>query len=323
MLINCVAYQNGQKLGDIASTDIHDYLRRPDCFVWVALKDPLPSEISQLAKEFGLHELAVEDAQHGHQRPKLDEYGDMLFCVMKTLQLDDEGNLSEGEVDVFVGANYVLSIRNGTRKGFQNVRDRCEKEPHLLQHGAGFVFYALMDAVVDRYFAVMHQLEDELEALEDRLFSRNGSARQNIEDLYALKRKLVLVSHALVPLHEATARLHGGRVPRVCGGLQDYYRDVDDHLARIIRNLESQRDMLSTAIQVNLAMISLDDSSVSKKLAAWAALFAVPTMIAGIYGMNFEHMPELKSVDGYPVTLLIMLVLDAILWWRFKQSGWL
>ena len=137
MLINCVAYQNGQKLGDIASTDIHDYLRRPDCFVWVALKDPLPSEISQLAREFDLHELAVEDAQHGHQRPKLDEYGDMLFCVMKTLQLDDEGYLNEGEVDVFVGANYVLSIRNGTRKGFQNVRERCEREPHLLAHGSG------------------------------------------------------------------------------------------------------------------------------------------------------------------------------------------
>ncbi|MFC3532917.1 magnesium/cobalt transporter CorA [Vogesella facilis] len=323
MLINCVAYQNGQKLADLQQEEIHDYLLRPDCFVWVALRDPAPEELGGMAAQFGLHELAVEDAQNGHQRPKLEEYGDTLFCVLQTLEPTESGELRVGEVDLFVGANFVLSIRNGTRQGFVSVRDRCEHEPELLQIGAGFVFYALIDAVVDRYFAVMHQLEDELDELEERLFSRKSSARRNIEDLYALKRKLVTVSHAVLPLHEAVARLHGGRVPRVCGGLHDYYRDVDDHLARIIRSLESQRDMLSTAIQVNLAMISLDDSSVSKKLAAYAALFAVPTMIAGIYGMNFDNMPELKSSDGYPLTLVIMLVLDVLLWWRFKKVGWL
>ncbi|MEQ6290205.1 magnesium/cobalt transporter CorA [Vogesella sp. GCM10023246] len=323
MLINCVAYQNGQKLADLQQEEIHDYLLRPDSFVWVALRDPAPEELEAMAVQFDLHELAVEDARNGHQRPKLEEYGDVLFCVLQTLQHNDAGELYVGEVDIFVGPNFVLSIRNNTRKGFQSVRDRCEQEPDLLQIGAGFVFYALIDAIVDRYFAIMHQLEDELDELEERLFNRKSSARRNIEDLYALKRKLVTVSHAVVPLHEVVGRLHGGRVPRVCGGLHDYYRDVDDHLARIIRSLESQRDMLSTAIQVNLAMISLDDSSVSKQLAAWAALFAVPTMIAGIYGMNFDNMPELKSSDGYPLTLLVMAALDVVLWWRFKKSGWL
>lgn len=323
MLINCVAYHNGQKLADLQQEEIHDYLLRPDTFVWVALRDPEPTELDSMAAQFELHELAVEDARNGHQRPKLEEYGEVLFCVLQTLEQAESGEMRVGEVDLFVGPNFVLSIRNDTRKGFVSVRDRCEHEPELLQIGAGFVFYALIDAVVDRYFAVMHQLEDELDELEERLFSRKSSARRNIEDLYALKRKLVTVSHAVVPLHEAVGRLHGGRVPRVCGGLQNYYRDVDDHLARIIRSLESQRDMLSTAIQVNLAMISLDDSSVSKKLAAYAALFAVPTMIAGIYGMNFDNMPELKSSDGYPLTLVVMLVLDVLLWWRFKKVGWL
>ncbi|WP_174874362.1 magnesium/cobalt transporter CorA [Vogesella oryzae] len=323
MLINCAAYQNGRKLADLAQEEIHDYLQHLDCFVWVALRDPSPEDLDAMARQFDLHELAVEDARNGHQRPKLEEYDDVLFCVVRTLEHDEQGALIVGELDLFVGPNFVLSIRNGTRKGFQSVRERCEHEPELLQHGAGFVFYALIDAAVDRYFAIMHRLEDELDELEERLFGSKSSARQNIEDLYALKRKLVTVSHAVVPLHEAVGRLHGGRVPRVCFELQNYYRDVDDHLARIIRSLETQRDMLSTAIQVNLAMISLDDSSVSKQLAAWAALFAIPTMIAGLYGMNFNNMPGLSARDGFQVTLLVMLLLDVLMWWRFRKAGWL
>ena len=323
MLINCVAYQNGQKLADIPAEAIHTYIGQPDCFVWVALKDPLPEEVDAMTSAFNIHELAVEDARHGHQRPKLEEYGDTLFVVMKTLEPDEQDDILVGEVDLFVGHNFVLSIRNKTRKGFQDVRTRCEREPHLLQYGSGFVLYALMDTVVDRYLTIIHKLEDELEDIETRLFTKDSSARRNIADLYQLKRKLITVSHAAMPLHEATARMHGGRVPAPCHAMQEYFRDVDDHLSRVIHAVESQREMLSTALQVNIAMISLEESSVSKKLAAYAALFAVPTMIAGVYGMNFTHMPELGSVYGYPAALSCMVLVDVLLWRRFRKTGWL
>ncbi|GAB3249797.1 magnesium and cobalt transport protein CorA [Chitinimonas naiadis] len=323
MLINCAAYQAGKKITDLPVEAISDYVSHPDCFVWVALKDATPEELNEMQQEFGLHELAVEDARKGHQRPKVEEYGNMLFCVLHALDMDEAGELEVGEIAIFVGSNFVLSVRNHSRIGFLNVRARCEAEPHLLQHGSGFVLYALMDAVVDRYFEIIHRLEGELEGIEERLFSANNNARLNIEELYDLKRKLVTVSHAAVPLLEAIAHLYGGRVPGVCVGMQEYYRDVYDHLERIVKSVESVREMLSAAIQVSLAMISLDESAVSKKLAAYAALFAVPTMIAGVYGMNFEHMPELKFIFGYPVALGAMVLLDVMLWWKFKRVGWL
>ncbi|MFC4160777.1 magnesium/cobalt transporter CorA [Chitinimonas lacunae] len=323
MLINCAVYRDGHKLTDIPPADISDYLEQPDCFVWVALKDPTPEELKAMEEEFSLHELAAEDARHGHQRPKVEEYGDMLFSVLHLLELDPEGQIKVGEVDVFVGRNYVLSVRTRSSIHFLDVRARCEREPHLLRHGAGFVLYALMDAVVDRYFPVIDRLGQELENIEERIFRPNSSARTNIEELYLLKRKLMTVQHSATPLLEAVGKLYGGRVPEVCATLQDYYRDVYDHVERITKTIEVLRDMVNTAIQVNLSVISLDDSAVTKRLAAYAALFAMPTLIAGIYGMNFEGMPELKWTLGYPLALCTMVVLDLILWIRFRQAGWL
>ncbi len=321
MLVNCVAYQNGRKLADIPQEDIHLYLNRPDCFVWLALRDPLPEELNALQREFGLHELAVEDAHHGHQRPKLEEYGDSLFAVMHTIEV--AGNeLRVGEVDVFVGKNYVLSARSGSEQGFANVRARCEREPHLLQQGPGFVLYALMDAVVDHYFPVIDALEDELENVEKRIFS-GTPARENIEALYAIKQKLMVLKHAAGPLHEAAGKLYGGRVPEICAGTQEYFRDVYDHLFRINQSIDSLRDMVTTAISVNLSLISLQENETTKRLAAYAALVAVPTMIAGVYGMNFEHMPELKWAYGYPISVGAMVVADFYLFFRFRRAKWL
>jgi magnesium transporter len=212
MLINCVAYQEGKKLSDIPVEEISDYLARPDTFVWVALRDPAPEELAEMQQEFGLHELAIEDAQRGNQRPKVEEYGDSLFAVMQTVDLVD-GKMVIGEVDVFVGPNYVLSSRlNASSQGFLGVRARAEREPHLLAQGSAFVLYALMDAVVDRYFPVVDMLETELETIEDRIFIR-GSQRANIERLYELKSKVLLLRHAVAPLMEGVGRLHGGRVP--------------------------------------------------------------------------------------------------------------
>jgi magnesium transporter len=325
MLINCVAYQNGRKLGDIHVDDISDYVTRPECFVWVALLEPTVAEIDEMASEFELHPLAVEDARSGHQRPKIEEYDESLFVVLHTLEPVAQGTDTElirGEVDIFVGKNYILSVRHRAKNGFGNVRSRCEREPELLKYGAGFVLYALMDTVVDRYFPILDSMESELEQIEEQIFVRNA-ARSNIEALYALKQRLMVLKHAVDPLMEATGKLYGGRVPQVCSGMGEYFRDVYDHLHRIHLTIEGIRDMLTTAIQVNLGMISLSESEVTKRLAAWAAIIAVPTMLAGIYGMNFKYMPELEWSFGYPLAIATMVVIDAYLYVKFKRARWL
>ena len=321
MLINCVAYENGSRLADMAVEEISDYLAKPDCFVWVALRDATAQELDQMQEEFGLHELAVEDARHGHQRPKIEEYGDSVFAVMHLLE-EIDGEFNIGEVNVFVGQNYVLSVRNHSQQGFLGVRERCEREPHLLSHGSGFVLYALMDAVVDRYFPIMDRLESELEEIEEQIFAK-GAARSNIERLYDLKRKITFLKHAVAPMMEATGKLSGGRGPAVCANSRDYFRDVYDHLARINASLDNIRDTIGTAIQVNLSMVTIEESEVNKKLAAWAGIFAIATAFAGIWGMNFKAMPELQWEYGYPMALLAICGACVALYAKFKRAGWL
>jgi magnesium transporter len=321
MLVNCVAYEKGRKLADIPKEDISEYLRRPDCFVWVALKDPEPAELEEMREEFDLHELAVDDARQGHERAKIEEYGNSLFAVMQTVETKGD-ELVVGEVDVFVGPNYILSTRRKTEKGFAEVRARCEREPHLLQNGAGYVLYALMDAVVDRYFPVLDTLETELEKVEEQIFVKNA-ARSNIEALYSLKQKLMTLKHAVDPLMEAVGKLSGGRVPQVCSGMREYFRDVYDHLQRLHASIEGIRDMQTTAIQVNLGMINLNETEVTKKLAGWAAIIAIPTLIAGIYGMNFKNMPEYDFAYGYPLAMAAMIGIDVALYVWFRKIRWL
>ena len=321
MLVNCAAYQDGKKLADIKPEEIGQYLSRPECFVWVALKDPLPGELAAMQKEFDLHELAVEDARQGHQRPKIEEYGHSLFAVLHNVAVAGE-ELKVGEVDLFVGRNYVLSVRNQAEPGFREVRARCEREPDLLKLGSGFVFYALIDAVVDRYFPVLDAIENEFEKFEDQIFS-GKSLRSNIEGLYYVRQKLTTLQHAVVPLLEAVGKLYGGRVPQVCTGMQEYYRDVYDHLVRISQTINAQRDTVTTAIQVNVAMITFGETEVTKRLAAWGALIAVPTFIASLYGMNFKNMPELDWVFGYPAAVGAMAVINVLLFFRFRKAGWL
>ena len=322
MLINCVAYQDGQKLDDIPVEEISDYMERPETFVWVALRDAEPDELKTMQHEFGLHELAVEDASRGHQRPKIEEYGDSLFVVVKTIECRD-GDVAVGEVDMFVGQNYILSSRDAeSQQGFLGVRARAEKEPHMLRLGPAFVLYALMDAVVDRYFPVLDMLETELEKIEELIFS-SGKQRDNIERLYELKSKVTTVRHVVAPLMEAVGRLHGGRVPSMCMDTQEYFRDVHDHLHRIIASLDTIRDTIGTAIQVNLSMTAIEESEVNKRLAAWAAIFAICTAFAGVWGMNFKFMPELEWKYGYPFALTVMVSVCLYLYRRFKRSGWL
>ena len=321
MLVNSVAYKDGKKIADVAREEIHTWLARNDCIVWVAVRDPEPHELDLLEEQFNLHPLAIEDAHHGHQRPKFEEYGDSLFLVMHMLEPDGD-ELRVGEVDIFVGRNYVLSVRSNSERGFADVRERCEREPELMQHGTGYILYALMDAVVDRYFPILDNIETQLENIEDRIFA-GTSPRANIEALYGIKRDLMTLKHATAPLLEAVGKLYGGRVPQICAGLGDYFRDVSDHLVRINQSIDAARDMVTTAISVNLSLITLQENEVIKRLAGYAALVAIPTMIAGIYGMNFEHMPELKWIWGYPLALGTMVVIDAYLFYRFRKAKWL
>ena len=299
MLVNCVAYQDGHKIADVAVNEIHDYIGRPNCFVWVALSDPEPREIDDLKDQFGLHELAVEDAKHGHQRPKVEEYGSSLFAALHIVELQEDGELHVGDLTVFVGAYYILSVRRNAQRGFTDVRARAEREADLLRHGPAYVLYALMDTVVDRYFPAIASFEEEIAEVEERIFA-GESTRAQIEALYGLKRKLTILSRAVGPLLEATGKLQAGRVPPVCAGLMDYFRDVYDHLGRLDQSIDHLRDMVSTAMTVNLSLVTVQESENTKRLAAYAALAAIPTMIAGVYGMNFTHMPELESICGLP-----------------------
>lgn len=321
MIVNSVAYRQGYKLRDIATDEISEFLGQPDCFVWVALSEPDAQEIERMQSIFDLHDLAVEDTLHGHQRPKIEEYGDSLFTFMRTLSVQ-ESEVTHGEMAVFAGPNYILSVRSQSQQSFLNVRARCEREPHLLKLGPSFVLYALMDAIVDRYFPVVQALEAELETIEDQIFVK-GSARANIEKLYQLKRKATKVKHAVTPLAEALVHLFGGRVPALSADTQEYYRDVYDHLHRIETAVDAMRDTIVTAIQVNLSMVAIDEGEVHKRLAAWAAIFAVATVLAGIWGMNFEHMPELDWKFGYPVALSLMGAACGGLFYRFRRAGWL
>jgi magnesium transporter len=321
MLVSCVAYQNGRRLADIDPREIHNYLVKPGTFVWVALLEPDARALELMQAEFNLHPLAVEDARHGHQRPKIEEYGEVLFAVLHLIEPDD-GELRVGEVAIFVGRNYILSVRSGAAKGFQEVRARAEQEPELLKRGPGYVLYALMDAVVDRYFPLLDALESELERVEEQIFAESRP-RANIEALYALKRKLTVFRHAVRPLLESLTDISGARVPAACAGMREYFRDISDHLQRLDQTIETIRDTVSTAISVNLSMVTMQENETMKRLAAYAALIAVPTMIVGIYGMNFDYMPELRWRYGYALVLGIMAATDGYIFYRLRRSGWL
>jgi magnesium transporter len=239
MLVNCVAYENGEKVADLPLEDIRGYLKGPGSFVWVALKDPDETELQLVEAKFSLHELSVEDARHGHQRPKLDEYGSALFVVLHVFERSGD-ELTHGEVSIFVGPGYIVSVRRNTQMGFVDVRRRCEQEPELLRHGPAYVLYALMDAVVDRYSPVIEDIAEEAENIEERIFSGQNT-RAQIEALYGLRRKLMLLDRAVGPLLEVAGKLHGGRVPPICAGLHDYFRDVYDHLIRLKQQVENLR----------------------------------------------------------------------------------
>jgi magnesium transporter len=322
MLVNCVAYREGVRLGDVPVAEAHRYLGQPGHLVWVGLKDPAPGELADLRHRFDLHPLAAQDACREHERPKLVEYDDDVFVVMQLVRAASEGVLGHSQLAVLAGPGYVITVRGGTKESFEGVLERCEREPQLLGLGSGYVLYALMDDVVDRYVPILERLQADLESIDEHIFAP-GAARANLQRLYGLKRKALVLEHAVGSMLQFAGKFQGGRVPVVCQGLQAYFRDTVEHLARIEAALNTIREAVATAITVNLSLVTIEEGEVTKRLAAWAAIFAVATAFAGIWGMNFEHMPELKLPWGYPAALTLILGTGIYLWWRFRRAGWL
>jgi magnesium transporter len=322
-IVNCAAYAAGRRISDVEIHDIKQVLETPDRFVWIGLHEPSPALMAEVQQAFGLHDLAVEDALRAHQRPKLERYQDSLFLVLRTAQMNREAHRIEfGETHLFVGERYVVSVRHGASMSYADVRSRCEATPQLLAKGPGFVLHALIDFVVDRYFPIVDALQEELEELEDDIFGERVS-RETTARIYRLKRNLLDVKRTVSPLLDISNRLTRFDLELIPEDTRPYFRDVYDHAVRINDSVDALRELLTTALEANLSLISVSQNEDMKRLAGWAAIIAVPTMIAGIYGMNFAEMPELHWRWGYPVVMAAMVGLCAFLYWRFKRSGWL
>jgi len=322
-VIACAAYAEGRRVGDVAIPDISEVLTHADRFIWIGLHEPDTELLREIQQEFGLHDLAIEDALAAHQRPKLERYGDSLFVVLRTAQLVPATDVVElGETHIFVGPRYVVSVRHGASAPLADVRARCEATPALLAKGPGFVLYALMDFIVDQFFPLVDALEDQLEAIEEAIFQESFS-RETTERIYRLKRDLLEVKRAVSPLVDICNRLMRADVELIPEDTHVYFRDVYDHTIRLNEMVDMLRELLTTALEANLSLISVAQNEAMKRLAGWAAIIAVPTMIAGVYGMNFKFMPELDSPYGYPLALGAMLGVCAYLYYRFKRSGWL
>ena len=323
MIVDCALYRDGSRVqGDTDYRALRARARGADDFVWIGLHEPTEDEIADVAEVFGLHPLAVEDAVRAHQRPKLERYGDMVFVVLKTLWYVDERDAVEtGEIAMFAGHDFVVSVRHGQGNELHSARRALESSHQVLGHGPGGVLYAVIDRVVDEYLDVVDELVVDVDEIETSVFSTdrtNDSAR-----IYVLKRELAEVRRAVLPLREPVARLARGDVETVPEKARPFFRDVADHLARAAETVDSLDALLSTAFDAHLAQISVQQNDDMRKISAGAALVVVPTLIAGIYGMNFEHMPELGWTLGYPFALVLMGLVAAGLWALFKKSGWL
>jgi magnesium transporter len=322
-IVNCVSYAAGRREKAVEIEKVGEVLTQPDHFIWIGLHEPDKELLEGVQKEFGIHELAIEDAFCAHQRPKIEVYGDLLFVVLRTAQMNKERrHIDFGETHFFVGAQYLVSVRHGSSLSYTDVRTRCETKPHLLRKGPGFALYALMDSIVDQYFPVVDALEAELQTLEEQIFGKTFS-RDTTAQIYELKRELLEVKRAVSPLIDMCNRLIRFDLELIPEDTRPYFRDVYDHAIRLNEMIDSLRELLTTALEANFSLISISQNEVMKRFAGWAAIIAVPTMIAGIYGMNFQWMPELHWAYGYPFALFMTLGSSVLLYFFFKRSGWL
>ena len=320
-VIACHAYSGGRVVAAVPIEAAGDWSRRPGHLVWVGLREPDAALLAEVQHGFGLHDLAVEDAGKAHQRPKVETYGDGLFVVARTAQMLG-GKIVFGETHLFVGEGYVVTVRHGPSSSYAAVRTRCESCPNTLSHGADYILYAILDFIVDNYTPVIESIAEEAEAIEDRVLAGALSAA-DVERLYTLRRDLLRLKNAVAPLGAVVRRLEHAEIFARDPAMLPFLRDVDDHVRTCQEEIETLREVLAFAFEASLLTGQSQQTEVSRRLAAWAAILAVPTAIAGIYGMNFEWMPELKWDGAYFVVLAVIAVTCATLFWRFRRAGWL
>ena len=323
MIVDCAIYEEGHRRdGHVDLDHAYDVRHQPGKFVWIGLYEPTEDEFDSLKREFKLHPLAVEDAIHAHQRPKLEVYDDMIFLVLKTARyVDPEEVIQLGEVLVFLGEDYVITVRHGEASSLKEVRETLEADPTHLRRGPGAVLHAILDRVVDDYQPAIEGLETDIDEVEEQLFS--GQRTNPAERIYRLQREVLQFRKASAPLVEPLAKLAAGDYTQIHPQIHDYFRDVNDHLIRARDQLDAMRDLLAGSLQANLAQVGVRQNEDMRRISAWVAIIAVPTAIAGIYGMNFQHMPELSWKFGYPGAIALMLVICVSLYAYFRRVGWL
>jgi magnesium transporter len=323
VIVDCAIYEDGRRRD--GSVDLHDAYRacrRGGKFAWIGMYEPTAEEFDSLQREFDLHPLAVEDAIHAHQRPKLEVFDDMIFIVLKTARYRDPTEVVElGEILIFLGTDYILTVRHGEASALKRVRERLEADPELLKHGPGAVLHAIVDQVVDDYAPALAGLSEDIEQVENEVFSDDRT--NPAERIYRLKREVLEFNRAAAPLVDPVDRLAKGHYEQVHPEVRAYFRDVNDHLMRVHEQLEGYRDLLTSILGANLAQVTVRQNADVRRISAIVAILAVPTALAGIYGMNFEHMPELGWTFGYPLVIGVMVIICAVLYRFFKRVGWL
>lgn len=322
MIVDCGVYEKGRRReGKLSLEQAHEASRAEDAFVWLGVAEPSAEEFGVIARQFDLHELAVEDAVKAQQRPKVELFGDTLLVVVKTVNRPDPSQAVEvGELLLFVNSDFIITVRHG-EGALGSVRERVERRPDLLAHGTGVVLYAILDHVVDDYGDVAQAVDGEIQAVEREVFS---AERANpVEQIYKLEREVLDLYRVVSPLLEAVDEISEGQFEAIPSALDDYFRDVHDHLQRVTGRVAGFRELLGGALQANLTQVSVRQNEDMRKISAWVAIAAVPTMVAGIYGMNFDHMPELHWRYGYFTVLILIALVCLALYRRFKRVGWL
>ena len=315
------AYVDGRRVANIAIAEASSWRSRPGHVVWIGLHEPDIALLTSVQQQFQLHDLAIEDADHAHQRPKIEQYGDGLFIVARTAQLVGD-SIAFGETHLFVGEGYLVSVRHGASTSYAPVRERCESCPRVLARGEDYILYAILDFIVDNYSPVLETIQEEVEAME-ALVLASAMTRAQIERLYLLRRDLLRLRNAVGPLVEVCRRLEHDNLPMVRPTMQPLFRDVTDHVRTVQEQIDSLREVLAFAFEASLLVGQAQETAVSKKLASWLAIIAVPTAVAGIYGMNFKNIPELQLEYGYFIVMGMMAIACAALFWRFRRVGWL
>jgi magnesium transporter len=320
-VVAAVVYHGGKKLADISIEEAGAWAKRPGHVAWIGLFEPSVALLERVQREFDLHPLAVEDAGKAHQYPKIEEFDDSLFIAARTAQIEN-GGVAFGETHIFVGKGYVVTVRHGASASYAELRKRCEARPATLSEGEDYIVYALLDFIVDNYFPALAVINSEVETIEDGVLAPTMDSVQ-IERLYSMRRDLLRLRNAVVPLVDVCTRLERTEVMPIDASMRPHFRDVTDHVRRLQEEIATMREVLAFAFEASLMNAQMQQTHITRRLAAWAAILAVPTAIAGIYGMNFKHMPELDWRYGYFVVVGVIATICGVLYWRFRRFGWL